>query len=72
MDRQLLSNVCEQVYHRFPEVSGSRPKVQSRPGDQFLLVFTGASKAADGRKINQTVRVVVSQSGKIIQMTASK
>ena len=72
MDQRMLTNVCEQVYRRFPEVSGSHPKVQPRPGDQFLLVFRGSSKAADGRKINQTVRVVVSQTGHIVQMTASK
>lgn len=72
MDRQLLNSVCEQVYRRYPAVSGSQPKVQARPGEQVLLIFSGSSKAADGHKIPHTVRVVVSAEGKIINMSASR
>lgn len=72
MDQQKLNQVCEQVYRRFPQVAGSRPKVQSRPDQQYLLVFQGAGQAADGRKIPQTVRVVVSADGKILKTTTSR
>lgn len=72
MDRQVLNSVCEQIYRRFPEVSGSQPKMQSRPGDQHLLIFSGSSAAADGRSINRTVRVVVDPAGKIIKVTTSR
>lgn len=72
MNQQVLNSVCQQVYRRFPAVSGSQPKVQPRAGDQFLLIFNGAAKAADGRKIAQTVRVVVSQDGKIVKVTTSR
>ena len=72
IDSHTLNQICEQVYRRFPQVSGSRPKVQSRPDHQYLLVFNGAAQAADGRKIAQTVRVVVSQDGKIGKITTSR
>jgi hypothetical protein len=72
MNQQVLNSVCQQVYRRFPEVSGSQPKIQPRPGDQFLLIFNGGAKAADGRKISQTVRVVANQDGKIIKVTTSR
>jgi hypothetical protein len=72
MDRQQLSSICEQIYHKFPEVNGKQPKVQSQPGDQTLLIFTGSAMAADGRKITRTVRVVANQSGKIIKVSTSR
>jgi hypothetical protein len=72
MNQQLLTNVCEQVYRRFPEVSGSRPTVQNRPGSQFLLIFRGASRSADGRTIAHTIRVVASEAGKIIKISSSR
>jgi hypothetical protein len=72
MDRQILSSVCEQIYRRFPQVSGSRPVVQNRPDGQFLLVFKGSARAADGRTVPTSVRVVVNAAGKIARATASK
>ncbi len=72
MNQQFLENICKQVYRRFPEVSGSRPDVQTRPGSQFLLIFRGSAKSMDGRTISHTIRVVASAAGKIIKMTASR
>ncbi len=72
MNRQTLNQICEQVYHRFPEVAGSQPKMENRPGDQVLLVFRGKGKTSDNRVISHTVRVVAGPDGKIIKMTASK
>jgi hypothetical protein len=72
MNQQILAQVCEQVYRRFPEVSGKRPSVQNRPGSQFLLIFRGAARAADGRSITHTIRVVTSEAGKIIKMSSSR
>jgi len=72
MNAQILANVCDQVYRRFPEVSGKRPTVQNRPGSQFLLIFRGVSRSADGRSIAHTIRVVASEAGKIIKITSSR
>ncbi len=72
MNAQVLGKVCQQVYRRFPELSGKSPQVQERPGQQFLLIFRGEAQAADGRKIAQTVRVVVSAAGKIVKVSSSR
>jgi hypothetical protein len=72
MNQQILTNVCEQVYRRFPQVSGSRPTVQDRPGSQVLLIFRGSSRTADGRSIAHTIRVVASDTGKIVKITSSR
>lgn len=72
MNPQVLSNVCKQVYQKFPEVSGSLPKVQTRPEGNLSLVFTSTAKAADGHLIPRMVRVVASPDGKILRMTTSR
>jgi hypothetical protein len=72
MNRQILDSVCSQIYRRFPEVSGSQPKVQSRPDDHALLVFQGKGKTADGKSITRTVRVVVDPAGKITKVSTSR
>jgi hypothetical protein len=72
MNQQILASVCEQVYRRFPEVSGSRPSVQDRPGSQYLLIFHGSARSADGRTIAHTVRIVANAAGKIVKATSSR
>jgi hypothetical protein len=72
MNPQVLSNVCKQVYRKFPEVDGVLPKVQARPEGNLSLVFSGTAKAADGHLIPRTVRAVVNPDGKILRMTTSK
>jgi hypothetical protein len=72
MNEQVLNSICAQMYRRFPEIAGSTPKVHPRPGDEVLLVFSGAGRTADGRSMGQTVRVVANASGKIIKVTSSR
>jgi hypothetical protein len=80
MDNKHLDSICKQIYKRFPELSGSRPKVQAQKlntGDsevpsQYLLIFQGARTTADGKSINRIVRVVASDQGKILKVTTSR
>jgi hypothetical protein len=72
MDTQLIDLVCKHVYQRFPDLKGSSPSVQPYAGDKFLLIFAGSAKAADGRTIRKTVRVVAGPDGKIIKLTTSR
>lgn len=72
MDQDIMKKVCEQVYKRFPEVKGSKPKVRSYDQDLSLLIFQGKGIAADGRSIPRTVRVVVNPEGKIKKVTTSR
>ncbi len=72
MDQQILSQICDQVYRRFPEVAGSRPDVRDRPGNQSLLIFRSAASAGVGRAMARTIRVVASDAGKILKITTSR
>lgn len=72
MDSQALQNICTEVYRRFPEVNGVRPKVRAYSGDQKLYIFQGNVKTADGHSLPRTVRVVASSDGSIIKITTSR
>lgn len=72
MDRKIIDRVCSQVYRRFPEVHGKRPKIKSYTSTQSLFIFHGKAKAADGHSIPRIVRVVVDNNGKIGKMTTSR
>ena len=72
MDRDLLQKICNQIYKRFPEVNGSKPKVRAYEQDQSLLIFQGNGTTADGHSIPRIIRVIVSPDGKIKKITTSR
>ncbi len=75
MDAKTISGICEQVYRKYPEVRGARPKLQplsKGPVSQHVLIFTGKSSTDSGRSLSHTVRVVVNAEGKIVKMSSSK
>ena len=72
MDKKALDKVCSQVYRRFPPVKDKKPKVTKQSDDRYLLIFSGSGESPDGRKIQQTVRVVVSPEGRILKTSMSR
>jgi hypothetical protein len=80
MDDKHLDSICKQIYKRFPEVSGSRPKVHAQKltsggsdtQSQYLLIFQGSRTTADGKSINRIIRVVASEQGRILKVTTSR
>jgi hypothetical protein len=72
MDNHTLQSICDEIYRRFPEVKGARPKVSAYSGSQVLLIFTGKATTADGKSLSRTVRVVASEDGKIGKVTTSR
>lgn len=72
MDRELVTAICRQVYRRFPEMEGRSPKVKMQGESQVLLIFSTKVTSASGRTLEKTVRVVVSDSGKILKMSESR
>lgn len=72
MNQETMKKVCEQIYKRFPDVQGSKPKVRAYEQDQALLIFQGKGTTADGRSIPRTVRVVVNPDGKIKKVSTSR
>lgn len=81
MDAKSLSAIAKQVYRRFPELSGVRPKVRLQPEQAprstaaqrtYLITFRGEARAADGRAIPRIVRVVATEQGRILKFSTSR
>jgi hypothetical protein len=75
MDAEILSRVCAQIYSKYPDVNGIRPKVHAQTkvgGTNHLLIFTGSAKSTGGKILSRVLRVVVTDDGKIIKVTTSK
>jgi hypothetical protein len=75
MDAKTLGQVCEQVYRKYPEVQGVRPKLQPLSKGtvtQHVLIFSSHATSSSGQSIPRVVRVVVNGEGKIVKMSTSK
>ncbi len=81
MNPDLISTISKEVYRRFPEVSGVRPKVQRQPTTQaksvtgpsnYLLTFHLQANPANHQPLPRWVRVVVNEQGKILKVTTSR
>lgn len=73
MEANILDKVCEQVYRKFPDMAGSKPKVQAQPDtSNYLITFKGSATTADGKKIQRVVRVVATDKGKILKFSTSR
>ncbi len=72
MDKQAMEKVCKNIYRRFPPVKNKHPKVSGQGPGRFLLVFSGSGKTPDGKNIQQTIRVVATEDGRIIKTSMSR
>lgn len=72
MDRNTLNSVCEKVYRRFPIVANKKPKVTAQGNGRYLLIFSSSGKTPDGKTIQQSVRVVTTDDGRIIKSSMSR
>ncbi len=74
MKSEALRSVCQEVYRRFPEFSGVRPKVQasSNRAGSYTLTFQARAKVNGEKSINRWVRVVADDQGNISRMTTSR
>jgi len=80
MDSKLIQNVSEEVYRRFPEVRGKKPKVQAIDPNEgrsivksptHLLIFQGQAVTSTQKSLPYLVRVVVDEQGKILKISMS-
>ena len=72
MESNALDKVCKNIYRRFPTVSGKRPKVSKQGDDRYLLIFSGKGETPDGKTIQQTLRVVATEDGKVVKTSMSR
>jgi len=67
-----LKELYQQVYQKFPEVSGKTPVKHVQPNGQTLLIFKGQGLGPNCEKIPRIIRVLVNENGKIVKMTTSR
>lgn len=73
MKSDAIRSVCQEVYRRFPEFSGVRPRVQessSRAG-LFTLTFQTRASLSEDKILARWVRVVADNQGHITRLTTS-
>lgn len=80
MNQKLIQHISQEVYRRFPEVRGKKPKVRSLdlPKSRSisrspisLLTFQGQAVTSTGKAMPYYVRVVVNEQGRILKITMS-
>ncbi len=81
MDPKIVTSISKQVYRRFPEVNGKKPKIRKQPLPKsgppnktrnFLLTYRGKVVGPGGRTIPRLIRVVANPHGKILKMSTSR
>ncbi len=72
MDSGILEKICSQIYKRYPEFKGKRPKVKAYTDTQHLLIFSTQVEGPDGKAITRSLRVIADENGKIGKVTTSR
>jgi hypothetical protein len=72
MENSIIQAISSEVYKKFPEVSGESPNIKPYGSNQYLLVYKGEAKTADGLTIPRMVRVVADKDGKIKKISTSR
>jgi len=80
MNQKLIQDISQEVYNRFPEVRGKKPKVRSikfpktrsiTRSPVYLLIFQNQSVTSTKRTLPYYVRVVINEQGRILKITMS-
>ncbi len=72
MEKKALQKVCGEIYRSYPPLQDMKPKVSKQGEDRYLLVFSKSDKTPDGKTIQQTIRVVASENGKILKASMNR
>ncbi|MDF1519926.1 MAG: hypothetical protein RQ728_04415 [Brevefilum sp.] len=72
MEKKALDKVCNNIYRRFPPLKDKRPRVSKQGENHYLLIFSGSGESPDGKTIQQTIRVVATEDGKIVKTSMSR
>jgi hypothetical protein len=79
MNSNAVQMVSKEVYRRFPDFSGVKPKVQAQnspdlaSGEKtYLLTYHQNAQLGSGKVLPRWVRVVADESGKILKLSTSR
>ncbi len=81
MHPEIVEEISEKIYRKFPEVAGVKPKVRKQPVPKgqprpkktvYLLTYRKNAKGPRGVTIPRWVKVSATPEGKIIKTTTSR
>lgn len=76
MKKEIVQNITDRVYKRFPEMKGATPKInqskRAAKDENLVLTFNATAIGPGGRAIPRFVRVVADLTGKIIRISTSR
>jgi hypothetical protein len=79
MNSKTIEGISQQIFRQFPEVSGGAPSVKTQPSPKntetdttYLLTFKSRGGDSNGPAFNRSVRVVATDTGRILKVTTSK
>jgi len=75
MNAKYIDKASQEVYKKYPDLKGVKPKVTPREGansTDTLLVYTKKVSGPGGKQINRIVRAVVDEKGKVKKVSTSK
>jgi hypothetical protein len=85
MEQKVIDAISQEIYRRFPEVKGKKPKVQAQrisnsqanaktPNNSsrtYLLIYQSQATTSTHKTLPRLVRVVADKQGKILKITTS-
>ena len=81
MDQEIIKIINKEVYRRFPEIKGKKPKIQVLKLSEkktiikpktYLLVYSGQVNTDTNKLLPRLVRVMATEQGEILKITTSK
>ncbi len=81
MNADVIQSINHEIYRRFPEVKGKKPRVQLQEIAQsrqiakaktYLLIYTAQAVTANQKTLPRLVRVVADEQGKILKVSTSR
>jgi hypothetical protein len=80
MKRTLVNTISQEIYRRFPEFSGVRPRVREQPQafstriqrQTYLLTYQTNARLANGKSLPRWIRVVADEKGKVLKISTSR
>lgn len=72
MDQKSIEKVNLKIYQRFPNLAKKKPQIAKQSEGRYLLIYSGSGTTPDGKQIQQKVRVVATEDGRIINTSMSR
>jgi hypothetical protein len=81
METTSIDTISSSIHKQFPEFTGIKPKVRlqgdAKSGSKqkvptYLLTYESKVRVAEGKTLTRWVRVVATDSGKILKITTSR